>query len=338
MNPVCQVLDITYPIIQGGMGNISNAQLAVAVSEAGGLGTIGCGTMPPDEVEQMIIAIKNQTKQPFAVNIPIQVTDYLEEMLTLVKKHAVPIVSLSAGNPAPYVPLLQEYGIKVLAVVSTVYHAKKAEYAGVDLIVAEGFEAAGINAPQEMTTFTLVPQIAAQVSTPLIAAGGVGDGKGFAAAMMLGASGVQLGTRLIATKEAPVHREYKQLLCQADGTDAITVGRSFGNMRRVLKTDYTQTLQLHERDGISRHAYQQLTTEDRHIQGAIHGDFANGFLNGGQVAGLITTIPTVKDLLDNMMNEARQQMDLVMHNFSIISSGGGGSNHGRTISDQTDNG
>ncbi len=206
MKYICDQLSITYPIIQGGMGNISNASLTAAVSEAGGLGTIGCGTMRPEEIETIILETKNRTQRPFALNIAISVTPYIQELVQLAIQHQIPVVSLSAGNPVSIIPELHQHGIKVIAVVASVKHAQKAEAAGADLLVAEGFEAAGINSNLELTTFTLIPQITNAVSIPVIAAGGIGDGKGMAAAFMLGASGVQMGTRLIATKEAPFHQ------------------------------------------------------------------------------------------------------------------------------------
>lgn len=175
---VCKMLDITFPIIQGGMGNISNAQLSSAVTEAGGLGTIGCGTMSPSEVEEIILETKKRTSKNFAVNIAINVSPYVVQLIELVIKHKIPIVTLSAGNPAPYIPILHKHGILVMALVASVKHALKAEQAGADILIAEGFEAAGINSNLELTTFTLVPQIVKQVKLPVIAAGGSGMERG----------------------------------------------------------------------------------------------------------------------------------------------------------------
>ena len=168
--------------------------------------------MKPDEIEKIIFETKEITHQPFAINIALTVNPYDPELIELAIKHQIPVVSLSAGNPAPIIPILHQHGIKVVVVVASVKHAQKAEAAGADLLVAEGFEAAGINSSLELTTFTLIPQITNTVSIPVIAAGGIGDGKGLAAALMLGASGVQMGTRFIATKEAPLHDNYKEKL------------------------------------------------------------------------------------------------------------------------------
>lgn len=308
MKYVCEMLQINYPIIQGGMGNISNAQLTSAVSEAGGLGTIGCGTMTPDEVEQIILQTKKLTDKNFAINIAINVSPYTKELIDLVIKYRIPIVSLSAGNPVPFIPTLHENGVKVIVLVASVKHAQKAEAAGADILVAEGFEAAGINSSLELTTFTLIPQIVKNVKLPVIAAGGVGDGKGFAAALMLGASGVQIGTRLIATKEAPFHDNYKQSLVNASDTETIIVGRSVGMLRRMLKTPYSMKLEENEREGMTLVQYGEMTTEKKHVMGAVEGDLENGFINSGQIAGLIDEIPSVKDLFEKMMKDANLQM------------------------------
>ncbi|GGA29528.1 NAD(P)H-dependent flavin oxidoreductase [Psychrobacillus lasiicapitis] len=305
---ICEKLQITYPIIQGGMGNISNAQLAAAVSEAGGLGTIGCGTMSPKEVENIILETKALTNKSFAINIAISVTPFTDELIDLVIKHKVPIVSLSAGNPAPYIPLLHEQGVIVIALVASVKHAQKAEAAGADILVAEGFEAAGINSNLELTTFTLIPQIVKHVKIPVLAAGGIGDGKGLAAALMLGASGVQIGTRLIVTKEAPFHDVYKENLLKASDTETLIVGRSVGRLRRILKTPYAMKLYELDKTGMTLDQYSELTSEKQHLKGALEGDIENGFMNSGQIAGLIEDIPTVKELIDEMMEEAENRM------------------------------
>lgn len=310
MNDLCNVLKISYPIIQGGMGNISNAPLTSAVSEAGGLGTIGAGTMSPEEVEHIIIETKSRTKKPYAVNIPISVTPHLEELIALIHKHHVPIVSLSAGNPAPLIPKFHEKGIKVICVTASSRQAMKAEQAGADVIVAEGYEAAGINSNLELTTMTLIPQVARVVNVPVVAAGGVGDGKGLAAALALGASGVQMGTRFIATKEAPFHNNYKQRLLDAKDNETIIVGRSVGRVRRVMNVPYAQQLLKKEEEGINLEQFNELTKEDYHTVGAFQGDFENGYINGGQVSGLIDTNPTVKELLGSMVSEAKEQLSI----------------------------
>ncbi|PLR82492.1 2-nitropropane dioxygenase [Bacillus canaveralius] len=305
MNQLTSLLNIKYPIIQGGMGNISNAPLTAAVSEAGGLGTIGAGTMEPGELEKIIIDTKNRTTKPFAVNIALSVSQHVKEIGALLIKHGVYAVSLSAGNPTPFIPKFHEYGIKVVSVVASVQHARKAEGAGADILVAEGYEAAGINSNLETTTLTLIPQIVANVQIPVVAAGGIGDGNGLAAMLALGASGVQMGTRLIATKEAPFHDNYKQKLLQAADHDTLIVGRTFGKIRRVMDTEYARKLLIEEKKGITVQQFNMLTSEEFHKIGALEGKEANGFMNGGQISGLINDIPTVSELLERMVSEAR---------------------------------
>lgn len=319
MKSICELLSIKYPIIQGGMGNISHAALTAAVSEAGGLGTIGSGTMTPREIEAIILETKRKTSAPFAVNIALTVSPYVSDIVDLVIKHQIPIVSLSAGNPAPWIPIFHQYGVKVIVVVASVKHAQKAEEAGADLLVAEGFEAAGINSNLELTTFALIPQITKAVAIPVVAAGGIGDGRGLAAALMLGAGGVQMGTRLIATKDGRFSKEYKEKLVQASGVETRVVGRSVGRVRRILITDYTEKLLSAEKKGISFEEFNHWTSEDKHIIGALQGDMEKGFINSGQVVGLITDIPTVKELFTNMMEEATAQMNAVTRRIAIQS-------------------
>ncbi|KML40874.1 MULTISPECIES: NAD(P)H-dependent flavin oxidoreductase [Bacillaceae] len=308
MNRLTDILNIKYPIIQGGMGNISNAILTAAVSEAGGLGTIGAGTMLPEDVERIIEETKSLTDKPFAVNVALSVSPYVKEILSLVIKHKVPAVSLSAGNPAPFIPKLHENGVKVITVAASVRQAMKAEAAGADIIAAEGYEAAGINSALETTTLVLIPQIIGNVAVPVVAAGGIGDGKGLAAMLALGASGVQMGTRFIATKEAPFHPEYKKKIIEASDHETLIVGRSVGRIRRVLSTGYANKLLGYEKQGISIDEFNKLTSEDYHKIGAINGNGDEGFMNSGQIAGLISDLPSVKELLDKMIEDADLQL------------------------------
>lgn len=310
MNGITAVLGIKYPIIQGGMGNISNAVLTAAVSEAGGLGTIGAGTMSVDEVEKIISETKARTSKPFSVNVALSVSPNAVEILRLAVKHKIPVVTLSAGNPAPFIPKLHEAGVKVIAVVASVKQAKKAEAAGANVLVAEGYEAAGINSNLETTTLALIPQIVQHVKIPVAAAGGIGDGKGLAAMLVLGASGVQMGTRFIATEEAPFHEIYKQKLLQATDHETVIVGRSVGRIRRLLNTPYAGKLLEAEKQGITVEEFAELTNEEIHKKGALEGNEERGFMNGGQVSGLISDIPTVKELLDRMIIEAKERLEL----------------------------
>ncbi|MDW2884737.1 NAD(P)H-dependent flavin oxidoreductase [Exiguobacterium artemiae] len=299
MSRLCSKLQIDVPIIQGGMGNISHAELTAAVSNAGGLGTIGCGTMPPAEVRQLIEATRRLTSRPFALNIAIRVSPHAEQLVELAIEERIPVVSLSAGNPAPFLSKLKQAGIQTIGVVASVKQAIKAEQAGIDVLVAEGVEAAGINSPLELTTMTLIPQIADHVTIPVLAAGGIGDGRGLAAAWMLGAEGVQLGTRLIATQESRVHEQYKQHLVQADDLETRIIGREVGQVRRVLNGPYVEALQP-----TSLAAFQEQTTESFHIKGALEGDETAGYVNAGLISGLIDDVPTVAELFNRMMDDA----------------------------------
>lgn len=303
MSRICTKLQIDVPIIQGGMGNISHAELTAAVSNAGGLGTIGCGTMTPVEVKQLIKETRRLTSRPFALNIAIRVSPYTEDLITLAIEEKMPVVSLSAGNPAPFLSKLRQAGIQTIGVVASVKQAVKAEQAGMDILVAEGVEAAGINSPLELTTMTLIPQITDHVTIPVLAAGGIGDGRGLAAAWMLGAEGVQLGTRLIATQESCVHPQYKDHLVQADDLETRIIGREVGQVRRVLNGAYVDGLRP-----ASLAEFQEKTNESFHIKGALEGDETAGYVNAGLVSGLIEDIPTVQTLFDRMMDEAQERI------------------------------
>lgn len=308
MSQVATLLGIKKPIIQGGMGNISNAQLTAAVSEAGGLGTIGTGTMNVSEIEAIILETKRLTNKPFAINIPISVHPEVEKIIELIFTHSIPIVSLSAGNPSPYIPVLHDRKVKVMVVTGSVKHAKKAQESGADIIVAEGVEAAGINSPFETTTMTLIPQIVDAVTIPVIAAGGIADGRGMLAAFALGAQGVQMGTRFVATLEAPFSQEYKKRIVDATDHSTMVVGRSIGRVRRVLDGEYAKSIFYREKSGITIEQYEELTTEKQHRIGALEGNEQEGFMNSGQIAGLIKKIPTVKEVINRMMEEYEQQL------------------------------
>ncbi|MED1202976.1 NAD(P)H-dependent flavin oxidoreductase [Heyndrickxia acidicola] len=304
-----KILGIDRPIIQGGMGNISNALLTSAVSNAGGLGTIGAGTRPPAEVERIIQETKARTDRPFALNIALSVSPHTKELMLLAEKYQIPVISLSAGNPVPYIPFLHQIGAKVMAVTGSVKHALKAEAAGADVIVAEGVEAAGINSPYESTTMVLIPQITDAVTIPVVAAGGIADGRGMLAAFSLGAQGVQLGTRFIATKEAPFASAYKERIVGAGDTSTIIIGRTLGRIRRVLDGPFAKRIAVKEKSGLSLEEYEKATTEMQHCLGALEGNEEDGFMNSGQIAGLIKDIPSVQELLDQIEAEYRTQLE-----------------------------
>ncbi|MBM7643855.1 enoyl-[acyl-carrier protein] reductase II [Scopulibacillus daqui] len=304
-NQITKLLGIKYPIFQGGMGNISDGRLAAAVSNAGGLGTIGAGTMPvklfSERLEQMVAG----TNLPCCVNIPLSVHPEVKDIIKTVIESKVPVVSLSAGNPQPYIPIFHDHGMKVICVTASVHQAKKAEAAGADIIVCEGYEAAGLNSHLETTTMTLVPQIADAVNIPVAAAGGIADGRGLAAALSLGAQGVQMGTRFIATKEAPYHRIYKEKILEANDEATTIVGRKFQRIRRIMKGDYADKLLNIEQENNTAE-YLKMTNEDRHILGAVKGNLDKGYINSGQIAGLIKDMPSVEELILNMVADAKR--------------------------------
>ncbi|WP_158737447.1 nitronate monooxygenase family protein [Alteribacillus sp. YIM 98480] len=305
MNDLTRMLETEFPFLQGGMGNVSHVDLAVSVSEAGGLGTLGAGTLSPSALEKMVKEVRFRTNKPFSINVPLSVHPDVQKILSIAVQHHVPVVSLSAGNPSPYIKMLKKENITVMCVVSNPSQALKAEKAGADVIIAEGFEAAGINANDELTTFTLIPQIASAVQVPVVAAGGIGDGRGFLAALSLGAQGVQLGTRLVATEDAKVHSNYKQAICESDAHSTVITGRPYKKIRRLLKTAYAKQLLEWENNEMSAEEYNQKTNESYHIKGAIEGNLTEGHVNAGQVSSLIEDIPTVSELFKRMMNEAR---------------------------------
>lgn len=316
MNDLTKLLNIEYPLIQGGMGNISHAALASAVSNAGGLGTIGAGTLEPDTVEKMLQDSRSQTKMPFAVNLPLAVQPYIEEIIDLIVKYDVPVVTLSAGNPSPYIQHFKDNNVVVMCVVANDKQAKKAEDSGADVIIAEGYEAAGINSAEELTTFTLIPKISSCVQVPVVAAGGIGNGQGVAAAMSLGAQGVQLGTRLIATKEAQVHTAYKEAICEAGSDGTIIVGRTYNRIRRILKTPYSDQILQFEKEKQPVDVYLKKTNEIHHRIGAIEGKLSKGHVNAGQISSLIEDIPSVEVLFNRMMFEARESLETNLSMFN----------------------
>ncbi|ASS75127.1 hypothetical protein CIG75_09140 [Tumebacillus algifaecis] len=249
-----ELLGIEYPIVEGGMAYIGDGNLAAAVSNAGAFGQVGSAGRTLSDFEQQIRLASERTARPFGVNLPIgEHSDPRErvEMILKYKEH-IRAVSISAGNPKPYIPVFKEAGLPVMVVVSTAMHAAKAEQAGADILIAEGTEAGGHNGPAELTTFALIPQAVSAVSIPVVAAGGVADGRGLAAALALGAAGVQIGTLLIATVESPAHDMYKQALLTARGEDTTMMERSVGGVTRVLKGSYIDEVLAFEKTGPTR--------------------------------------------------------------------------------------
>ncbi|MFN5889775.1 MAG: NAD(P)H-dependent flavin oxidoreductase [Bacteroidota bacterium] len=300
-NRITELFGIQYPIIQGGMIWCSGWELASAVSNAGGLGLIGSGSMYPDILRDQIRKCKLATDKPFGVNVPLLYPD-LDQHLEIVVEEGVKIVFTSAGNPAKYTGWLKERGITVVHVVANVKFAKKCMEVGVDAIVAEGFEAGGHNGREETTTMCLIPMIAEQVSIPVIAAGGIGSGKAMAAVFCLGAEGVQVGSRFAATVESSAHQAFKEAIVAAgDGSTELTLKEL--TPVRLLKNEFYQKVQEAYKNEASVEELQELLGRGRAKKGMFEGDLVEGELEIGQVAAMIHTIPKAGEVVVSMMDE-----------------------------------
>jgi enoyl-[acyl-carrier protein] reductase II len=302
-NRITTLFNIKYPIIQAGMIWCSGWELASAVSNAGGLGIIGSGSMYPEILEEHLIKCQKATNKPFAVNVPMLYPD-IDKHIELIIKHKVPIVFTSAGNPKTYTALLKSHGITVVHVVSSVKFAKKAEDAGVDAIVAEGFEAGGHNGRDETTTFCLIPMVRAEVSIPIIAAGGIGTGKGILAAMNLGADGVQLGSRFVATEESSAHDNFKQQVVQSKEGDTVLTLKELTPVR-LMKNEFYQQVQSAYVANADAEALKNLLGRGRAKKGMFEGDLKEGELEIGQISGLIHEIKPAPAVIEEIHTEYR---------------------------------
>ncbi len=298
---ICELLQIKYPLIQGGMIWCSGWELASAVSNAGGLGVIGSGSMYPEILREQIRKCKAATDKPFAVNVPLLYPD-LDAHIAIIIEEKVPIVITSAGNPATYTPLFKENGLKVMHVIANVKFAQKAESAGVDAVVAEGFEAGGHNGREETTTLCLVPLIKASVKIPVIAAGGISGGAAMAAVLCLGADGVQMGSRFAATLESSAHEGFKQEIVKAgDGATALTL-KEITPVRLLKNSFYSQVQQAYER-GADKEALSSLLGRGRAKKGMFEGDLDEGELEIGQVSAQINEIVSAKEVVEQTIKE-----------------------------------
>ena len=304
MNRITSLFQIKYPIIQAGMIWCSGWELASAVSNAGGLGLIGSGSMYPDILREHIRKCKAATDKPFGVNLPLiypQVPDHIQVILD----EGVKIVFTSAGNPAKYTSFFKEQGITVVHVIANTKFAKKCEEAGVDAIVAEGFEAGGHNGIEETTTMTLIPMVREVTDLPLIAAGGIGTGRAMLAAMALGADGVQVGSRFAASEESSAHPEFKLKILEAKDGDTALVLKKVIPVRLIKTKFYHQVKEL-ENQGASREQLMELLGHGRAKKGMFEGNIDEGELEIGQVSGLIHEIKPAGKILEEMVEEFRQ--------------------------------
>lgn len=292
-----ELLGIEYPIIQGGMAWVAEHQLAAAVSEAGGLGLIGAANAPAEWVREEIRKAKELTDKPFGVNIMLM-SPYADEVAKVVVEEQVKVVTTGAGNPGKYMAMWKAAGIRVIPVVASVALAKMMEKAGADALVAEGTESGGHIG--ETTTMVLVPQVADAVKVPVIAAGGIADGRGIAAAFMLGASGVQMGTRFVATQDAVVHENYKNYIVKAKDIDTRVTGRSGGHPVRVLRNEATKKYLDLEKAGATFEELEMLTVGGLR-KAVTEGDVKTGSVMSGQIAGMIRDIPTCKEVMETLV-------------------------------------
>ncbi|MCH2217652.1 MAG: DUF561 domain-containing protein [Flavobacteriales bacterium] len=300
-NSITNLFNIQYPIVQGGMIWVSGWKLASAVSNAGGLGLIGAGSMYPEVLREHIQKCKKATAKPFGVNVPM-LYPQIEEIMNIIVEEEVRIVFTSAGNPKTWTSFLKDKGITVVHVVSSVTFAQKAEAAGVNAIVCEGFEAGGHNGREETTTFTLIPMIKQNVSIPVIAAGGIANGRGMLAAMVLGADGVQIGSRFAATVESSAHKNFKQVIIDLKDGDTQVTLKELAPVRLVKNHFYHQIQELYQQNPTIEQI-KELLGRARTKKGMFEGDLDNGELEIGQIAGIINKIKPASQVLKDIVEE-----------------------------------
>lgn len=309
MNRVCELFNIQYPIIQGGMVWCSGWRLAAAVSNAGGLGLLGAGSMHPEVLREHIRKCQAATTKPFGVNVPLMYPE-IEILMQIIMEEGVKIVFTSAGNPKTWTARLQAAGIKVAHVVSSAKFAAKCEEAGVDAIVAEGFEAGGHNGREETTTLCLIPAVRKATSLPLMAAGGIATGEGLLAVMALGAEGAQIGTRFALTKESSAHDNFKQLCLNLKEGDTKLLLKKL-SPTRLVKGDFTTAVEEAEARGASAEELRELLGKGRAKKGIFEGDLQNGELEIGQIASLFHAEQSVAEVMEEIVNAfeaAKQRM------------------------------
>ena len=304
---ITEVLGIKYPIIQGGMAWISDAKLAAAVSNAGGAGIISCGGRTTEYVREEIRKAKQLTDKPFGVNIML-ISPFAEAIVGIVCDERVPVVTTGAGSPGKYIEKLKEHNVKIIPVVPTVSLARRLEREGVDALIVEGTEAGGHIG--ELTTMALAPQVVDAVKIPVIAAGGIGDGRGFLAALSLGAEGVQMGTRFVCSQESKVHMNYKEAIIKSKDRDALVTGRSTGYPVRALKNKFTKEFLDLEKSGTPFEELERLGSGRLQLA-TIEGDKDKGSFMAGQIAGMINDIKPCKEIIEDIVFSAEEKLDLL---------------------------
>lgn len=313
LKSISEIFNLQHPIIQGGMVWTSGWKLASAVSNAGGLGVIGAGSMTPELLDEHIAKLKKVCSKPYAVNLPLLYSK-IEDQISVLEKHQVPIVISSAGSPSKYTARFKDLGMKVIHVVSSSKFAQKAEAAGVDAVVAEGFEAGGHNGREETTTLVLVPKVVDAVDIPVIAAGGISDGRGMAAMFALGAQGVQLGTRFALTHEASSSALYKQMGLEAEeGATALTL-KELAPVRLLKNTPFFEEIQQAYQNQATPDQLRQLLGKGRSKKGIFEGNLQEGELEIGQVCGNIDSVLSAKEVVEELVLE----FEAVMKSFKGI--------------------
>ena len=310
-NAICKMLGLKYPIFQGGMAWLGTAELASAVSEAGGLGIIGAGHMPPDVLRAEIEKVKKATKKPFGVNIMLM-SPFVKEVMQLMVEERVPVVTTGAGNPGEYIPSLKEIGTKVIPVVASVALAKRLVRTGVDAIIAEGMESGGHIG--ELTTMALVPQVVDAVDVPVIAAGGIGDSRGVCAAFALGAQAVQMGTRFVMSEECIAHENYKNLVLKARDRSTVVTGRSTGHPTRVLQNKLTRIYLEKEAAGAPAEELEKLSLGTLRMASR-EGDVEMGSVMIGQISGMMNDVKPVRVILEDLVKGVAAAAENVHKNF-----------------------
>ena len=310
-NAICKMLGLKYPIFQGGMAWLGTAELASAVSEAGGLGIIGAGHMPPDVLRAEIEKVKKATKKPFGVNIMLM-SPFVKEVMQLMVEERVPVVTTGAGNPGEYIPSLKEIGTKVIPVVASVALAKRLVRTGVDAVIAEGMESGGHIG--ELTTMALVPQVVDAVDVPVIAAGGIGDSRGVCAAFALGAQAVQMGTRFVMSEECIAHENYKNLVLKARDRSTVVTGRSTGHPTRVLQNKLTRIYLEKEAAGAPAEELEKLSLGTLRMASR-EGDVEMGSVMIGQISGMMNDVKPVRVILEDLVKGVAAAAENVHKNF-----------------------
>ena len=309
MNRICQLFGIQYPVIQGGMVWCSGWRLASAVSNAGGLGLIGAGSMHPEVLREHIRKCQSTTDKPFGVNVPLMYPE-IDALMNILVEEGVKIVFTSAGNPKTWTGFLKGHGIKVAHVVSSSKFAVKCEQAGVDAIVAEGFEAGGHNGREETTTLCLIPAVRRATTLPLIAAGGIGTGNAMLATFALGAEGVQIGTRIALTEESSAHENFKQLCLNLNEGDTKLLLKKL-SPTRLVKGEFTTAVEEAEARGASAEEMKELLGKGRSKKGIFEGNLQEGELEIGQVASLFREMQTVSEVMKEIMEDFRKGMEKI---------------------------